>query len=67
MAKYRMSAAVTVSAYTEVEAETLEEAIEIAEERDCQLGFNGCGYDYSSSWLIDDADGMPTNITGEEA
>jgi len=67
MAKFMMSAAVTVSAYTEVEADSLEEAIEIARDRNCELGFNGCGYEPNDYWIIDSADGMPTEINGEEA
>jgi hypothetical protein len=66
MAKFLMSAAVTVSAYTEVEAETLEEAIEIASDRTCELSFNGCGYEADDCWLIEYADGSPYDITGEK-
>ena len=66
MAKYGLTALVGVSAYTEVEADSFEEAKEIAEGRECMLGFNGCGYTSDEVWLIEDADGMPTDITGEE-
>ena len=60
MAKFMLNAAVTVSAYTEVEADTIEEAIKIASDRECELGFNGCGYECNDYWIIDAADGMPT-------
>ena len=61
---YRLNAIVTVSAYTEVEADTLEEAIEEAELRPVELGFNGCGYTPDEVWLIKDADGVPYKIKG---
>ena len=59
---YKLSAAVTVSAYTEVEAESLEEAIEIAEDRDCVIGGIGTGSLPSESWIIEEADGMAQDI-----
>ena len=64
MATFNLSAAVTVSAYTEVEADSLEEAIKIASDRGCELGFNGCGYVATDYWIIDSVDGMPVDITG---
>ena len=67
MAIFTLNAAVTVSAYTEVEADSLEEAIKVASARECELGFNGCGYESTDYWIIDSADGMPVDITGEEA
>jgi len=63
---FDMSCAVTVSAYTQVEAETLEDAIEIASERSMELSFTGSGNDSKEVWLVDDIDGEPQNIHGEE-
>ena len=62
MPKFDLSCAVTVSAYTTVEAATLEEAIEIAEGRNVVLGGPGCGESEDESWIIEDADGSPTDI-----
>ena len=64
MPMFRLMAHVTVTAWTDVEAETLEEAIEIAEERDVVLS----GYGESDeSWIIDEGDGSPENIHVTEA
>lgn len=62
MPKFELSAAVTVSAYTTVEADTLEKAIEIAEGREAAIGGMGTGVNALDSWVIDDADGMPMEI-----
>jgi hypothetical protein len=55
-------ASVTVSAYTVVEADTLEEAMRIAEKRVPVIGGPSSGEEETESWIIDDADGMPENI-----
>ena len=60
--KYKLSAMVTVSAYTEVEAETLEDAIQIAEDRDVAIGGEREGKYPSETWIIEDADGMAQDI-----
>lgn len=66
MATYIFNAHVTVSAWTHVEAETEEEARQIAEERiDVVLGGVASGADPTEVWIIDDADGVPTEITLE--
>lgn len=64
MPKFSLNCEVTVSAYTVVEAATLEEAIELSRERDVRLDFNGAGTDENSEWLIEEADGCPKNIEG---
>ena len=66
MKKWNLSALVGVSAYTEVEAETKAEAIEIAQGRLPTLGGMGSGADPQEEWVIEEADGMPQNITAEE-
>jgi hypothetical protein len=63
MTIYNLNAMITVSTYTEVEANSAEEAIEIAQNRYCE--FSGSGYEASECWIIDDVDGVPINITVE--
>jgi hypothetical protein len=55
-----------VSAFTEVQAETLEEAIKIANSRDVVLGGPGSGAYPDESWVIEDADGAPSDIYADE-
>lgn len=62
MKTFELSCGVTVSGYTKVEANTLEEAIEIAEGRDCVIGGINSGNSDRESWVIDDADGLPSDI-----
>lgn len=61
MPKYSLSCRVTVSAYTNVEADSLEEAIEAAVNREVVLSGRG-GEDADEEWIIDDADGLPEDI-----
>lgn len=61
MKTFRLSAHVTVSAVTEVEAETLEEAIKRAGYRSVE--FDQPGADIEDSWLVSDFDGEPHKIT----
>ena len=62
MTTYNLSAMVTVSAYTTVEADTLEEAIAISRDRRAEIGGNGTGNHPGESWIIEDADGVPEAI-----
>ncbi len=55
----------TVSAYTEVAANTLDEAIKEAEGRDVVIGGINTGNSPFESWIIDDADGSPVGIHEE--
>lgn len=64
--KYMMQCAVTVSAYTEVEAASEEEAFEIANSRVVEIGGNGSGQYPDEVWIIDDADGSPIDIRIDE-
>lgn len=66
MATYKLGAEVTVSAYTIVEAETLEEAIEIAKGREAAIGLLHTTNDPNEQWIIEDADGGPQNIHADE-
>lgn len=65
MKTFRLSSRVTVSAYTEVQAESLEQAMQIAAARDVVIGGSGAYPD--ESWVIDDADGAPMDITADES
>lgn len=60
--KFNLSAAVTVSAWTVVEAESLDEAIAKSANRQAVLGGIGSGALPEESWIIEDADGDPMNI-----
>jgi hypothetical protein len=62
MPTFRLTADVTVSATTVVEADTLEEAIAIAEDRAAAIGGIGTGEDETENWIIEEADGLPKNI-----
>lgn len=62
MKQFRLSCVVGVSALTIVEANTLEEAVVIAEGRAVVIGGHGTGTDETEEWIIEEADGMPTDI-----
>jgi len=66
MKKYTLSSEITVSAYTIVEANSLQEAIEIGESREAVLGGINSGACENESWIVDDADGAPMNIHSNE-
>jgi hypothetical protein len=66
MKTFNLSCKVTVSAYTEVQANSLEEAIKIAATRDVEIGGMGSGNDPDESWIIDDADGAHQEIRNDE-
>lgn len=59
MQKFKLTAQVTVSAYTLVEAETLDAAIKIAGGRLVSLGQEG---EVEDDWVIGEADGEPCEI-----
>lgn len=61
--KFTLHAKVTVSTYTEVEADSAEEALRIAGERDAVIGGIGSGAYPDESWIVDDIDGTPEEIT----
>ena len=62
--QYSLSAQITVTAYTVVEADTPEEAVLAAENRDCC--FDGFGYPDNEYWIVEEIDGIPQNIYVEE-
>ncbi|KYG76405.1 hypothetical protein [Roseivirga spongicola] len=63
MNKYLLTANVTISVYTEVEAENLAEAMRIAEERDLMPIVHSGGETQEDTWMCDELDGVPENIT----
>tara|TARA_R110000823_G_scaffold201784_1_gene332658 strand:- start:22672 stop:22941 length:270 start_codon:yes stop_codon:yes gene_type:complete len=60
--KYTLTAKVTISTYTTVEAESLSEAIKVAEDRDIGIGGINSGLSSAESWVVEDIDGMPYDI-----
>ena len=52
--KFELSAKVTISMQTEVEADTLEEAIEIAKERDIEMYEYGHIQYNTKTWIADE-------------
>lgn len=67
MKTFNLGCKVTVSAYTEIEAETLEDAIAIGKSRQVVIGGTGTGALPDESWLITEADGMPCDICDDDA
>ena len=62
MPKFKLTSAVTVSAFTTVEADTLEDAIALAEDRPVVIGGINSGEDPLESWIIEEADGSALDI-----
>lgn len=60
---FKFSALVTVSAYTEIEADTLEKAFEEADSREVVFGGMGAYSDSNEMWVVDEIDGIPEEIT----
>lgn len=65
MRNFGLTARVTISVYTNVKAESLEEAIEIASKRDLMHIVNTGGQTEKDTWITDELDGEPVSI--EEA
>lgn len=63
--EYELTSRITVSAHTTVEADSLEEAIQIAENRDVCAVHVDSTYDHSDTWMVEEIDGLPTRITQE--
>ena len=61
MSTFTLACHITISALTEVEADTLEEALEIASSRD--VAYDQSGSDVEDYWIVSDFDGEPHNIT----
>lgn len=63
--KYKLTAQVIISVYTDVEADSLEEAIKIAEERNLMSIVSNGGDTKEDSWMCNELDGYPKNIHEE--
>ena len=66
MPKFTLSAQITVSAFTQVEAATKDEALAVAAGRSAVLGGVGAGWDADDFWVIEDADGAPCDVKVED-
>lgn len=65
--EYTITAKVTISTYTTVVADSEEEAIKIASERDQKMSFiNNSGLEEDEQWTIDEIDGSPFDLAIEE-
>lgn len=63
MPKFKLSGVVTISISTVVEAETIEEAIEIAESRDIQAAEWSPEDQMNHVWISSEYDGVASKIT----
>ncbi len=64
--KFNLYGEITVSAYTTVIADSLEQAIEIATQRDAVIGGICSGADPCMEWVVEEMDGEVTKIYGEK-
>lgn len=63
MPKFTLTGTITISAYTEVEAETLEEAINEAKNRGNAQIIKDGSYNPEGEWIVDELDGEVQNIS----
>lgn len=67
MAKFNLVGVVTVSTYTTIEADSLEEALELAERRHDMMHISSNNADSPEDvWMIDEIDGTPYKIKLED-
>ena len=65
MKEFLISAKVTISVYTKVEAETIEQAIEMANDR-TPMAIVPNGFDTErENWMLDEIDGEPFDLHEE--
>ena len=60
--EFKLDALITVSAYTIVEAESLEEAIKISKERNSTYSERNTDVKKYEMWIVEEIDGEPQNI-----
>ena len=65
MKKFKLTALVTVSVYTTVEANSIEEAKEIAQDRGFMSISSNGGDTENDSWICEELDGFPNDINEE--
>jgi hypothetical protein len=63
MPKFTLTGTMVISVYTEVEAETLEEAIKEAEQRGNAQIIKDGSFNPEEEWTCDELDGTAQNIT----
>lgn len=63
---YNLSAQVTISIYTQVEAKSLDEAILLSEKRNIEQTEFESETQELSAWVYDEIDGLPKNIKETE-
>ena len=66
MPRFNLSAIITVSAFCEVEADSLEDAIEKSRSLPPAYHSIGTGTDPEENWCVEEIDGEPVEITGEQ-
>jgi hypothetical protein len=65
MKEFLIYAKVTVSVYTKVEAETIEQAIELANDRTPMAIIPNGGDTEGENWMLDEIDGEPFDLHEE--
>jgi hypothetical protein len=65
MKTFIFTAKVTISIYTEIDADTLESGIEIANERSLMSIVQNGSDTEKDSWMCDELDGVPYDINEE--
>jgi hypothetical protein len=65
MKTFKLIADITVSVYTNVEAETLDEAIELANDRYSMQVLHDESNDPNEEWILDEIDGEVFNVRQE--
>ncbi len=63
--EYNLTASVTISLYTKVEADSLKEAIKIAQDRHSMSVHSSGGDTSDEVWMMDEIDGEVSEITEE--
>jgi hypothetical protein len=66
MPKYSLSAQITVSAFCEIEADSMEEAIEKSHSMSAVIHAYNTGTSPQESWCVEEIDGEPVEISAEE-
>ena len=67
MGKLNLTGKVTITTFTTIEADTLEEAIEKANKRQAMMSIVSNGGDTPDDvWMVQDLDGIPFDIEIEE-
>lgn len=67
MAQFNLTAKLTITTFTTVEAETLEDALKIAEQRTDMMSISSNnGDEVTETWMIYELDGVPYEIKKED-